>query len=258
MANFMTGSPKRMLIVSLSTFVIALIAVISMGFAWFSLSNWGKSSMVATVGDINANYEFYVYLDQSRLGDSSPAISNDCSSSSDDTCYWLKENTSNPANEPVFQFGDNDGIVPGNKFSFALKITNIGNMDAYVDISFKNLISEGFYLSTNKIQRAFYFQVTRMTYFYNGYEGPDINNSLGIVSHENHFLVDFDEKYSLVESIPLGFDDPDNSSVIVYFDIFFDPNISGLDAYGNSTNSSNEFEDQIFTISQIEILLKKQ
>jgi hypothetical protein len=258
MANFMTGSPKRMLIISVCAFVAALFALISMGYAWFSMMNFTGGSTVSAVGEVDADYSFYVYHDQARIGDPDPEIPNQCASSTDDTCYWLIENTENPQSEPVYIFGGIDEVVPGDKFSFALKVTNVGDVDAYLSLDFLNLTSEGYLLNDNKIQVAFHYQVTRITYFAEGYEGGDEKDSPGITLHEGYFLASNDSQYDLVEGIPLNYSDPYSSTTIVYFDVYFDPAISGVDELGVPVGNSNAFENQTFTISQIALTLVKK
>ncbi len=258
MANFLSGSPKRMLIISVCAFVAAFFALISMGYAWFSMMNFTGGSTVSAVGDVDAEYSFYVYLDQARTGNADPEISNQCASGTDDTCFWLIENTENPQTEPVYIFGGTDEVVPGDKFSFALKVTNVGDVDAFLSLDFLNLTSEGYLLSENKIQVAFQYQVTRITYFAEGYEGGDEKDSPGITLHEGHFLSSNDAQYDLVEGIPINITDIYSSTAIIYFDLYFDPAISGVDGLGNPVGNSNAFENQTFTISKIALTLVKK
>jgi len=259
MQKFISDSPKRVLIISLSTFVIALLSLISVGYAWFIINNQAASTVVANVGSIDANYSFYIYLDSDRLGDSNQLISNQCASSTGDNCYWLIENTGNPASESVYIFGSSDKVIPGDRFSFALRVTNIGNMDSFLNVAFENLISYGYNLIINKIQVAFQYQVTRISYMNVDYQGPDIKENNGIIFHEGHFSSNNDAQYSLAEAIPLNEGDPYSSSAIIFFDLYFDPNVTGyFSSYSDPMNNSNAFENQNFTISKISIKLLKQ
>jgi hypothetical protein len=254
----MAGSPKRLLMMSLSTFVIALFMLITVGFAWFSFANKADTSLISQIGNVDADYQFYIYLDTSRHGDAAPVLSNQCSSSSDDACYYLIENTNNPLTEPVYVFGSSDLVVPGNKFSFALKVSNTGNIAADLALNFLNIISTGFDFAINKTQIAYQYQVTRITYTESGYETGDIKSSYGIVTNTDHFLSNYDESYALASNIPLALPGSSNSSVIVYFDIYFDPDVSGFTELGVPTDNSNAFENQTFTISKIALILTKQ
>lgn len=257
MLNPTASSPKRLLMMSLSTFVIALLMLFTVGFAWFSFSKKTDTSLVTKVGNVDANYEFFIYLDSTRLGDSSPVLSNQCSSSSDDTCYYLIENTDNPLTEPVYLFGSSEGIVPGNKFSFALRVTNTGNVAAELALNFLNLVSTGYDITMNKTQIAYSYQVTKITYFDSGYETGDVKSNYGIVTNQGHFLSDNDSSYSLTSAIPVGLPGEVFSSVIVYFDLYFDPEVTGFTVLGVPMNNSNAFENQTFKISRLELILTK-
>ena len=258
MGNFINGQPKRMISVSLGAFIIALFSFISIGFAWISLSNTSSGSLVATVGNVDAEYSFYVYLDSTRDGNPAPTIADECLSSSDDGCYWLIENTDNPLTEEVFAFGSSDKVFPNDRFSFAMKVKNIGDFDSNLHLDFLNLVSQGYDIIDNKIQVAFYYEVTKITYLVFGVETADVKSNVGITLHEQHFTKDNDDRYHLVENIPLSCTDLNTQEAIIYFDLYFDPLVSGYTLLGEPTNNSNAFENQLFTISQIAIILKKQ
>jgi hypothetical protein len=258
MGNFIGNQPKRMLLVSLGSFVVALMVLISVGFAWYTLSKTASGSLVTELGDVDANYEFYVYLDSARLGNSIPTITNECLASTDDDCYWLIENTSNPLTESVYVFGGTKKVFPNDRFSFAIKVTNVGDFDSNLTVDLQSLVSQGYDIIDNKIQVAFSYQVSKITYLVGGVESADVKSNAGIVVTNGHFTKDNDLRYHIVENIPLSKTDPNTNTAIVYFDIHFDPLVTGYTLLGEPMNNSNAFENQLFTISHIAIILAKQ
>ncbi|OPZ33625.1 MAG: hypothetical protein BWY97_00378 [Tenericutes bacterium ADurb.BinA124] len=240
--------------VSLGTFAVSLLVFISIGFAWISLSKSASGSLVTQVGNVEAEYAFYIYLDNSRDGSSNPSLStNECSSGSDDACYWLIENAENP-----YIFGDTAKVFPDDRFSFAVKVKNIGDFDAHLSLDLRHLVSQGYDIADNKIQVAFEYEVTKITYLVAGTESADVKTSSGITLHTGHFLKNVDDRYAIVENIPLSCTDVNTKEAIVYFDLYFDPLVSGKTQLGVLTNNSNAFENQQFTISQIAVILQKQ
>ncbi len=258
MGNFISNEPKKLILVSISSFVVALLMLVSVGFAWITLSNKASGSFVSSVGNVDADFAFYVYLDESKNGSTNPTIANECASSSGDGCYYLIENTSTPLTEPVYLFGGANKVFPNDKFSFAIRVTNIGDFDSYLTLDFLDLISQGFDITDNKIQVAFSYEVTKITYLVSGVESSDIKSSLGIILHQDHFTKENDERYHLVESVPISSDDENTKTVIVYFDIYFDPLVFGYTLLGQPMNNSNAFENQLFTISKLAVILTKQ
>ncbi|MGD9605251.1 MAG: hypothetical protein AB7V00_03715 [Bacilli bacterium] len=258
MGNFISGQPRRAIMVSLGTFVVALLAFVSIGFAWITLSNSTSGSLVATVGEVDAEYSFYIYLDSTKDGNANPSLTNQCLSGSEDGCYFLIENTENPLAESVYVFGGTEKVFPNDRFSFALKVKNIGDFASELTLDFLNLVSQGFDIDDNKIQVAYYYEVTKITYLVSGVESADVKDNVGITLYENHFVKDNDLRYHLVENIPLSNTDPNTTEAIVYFDLYFDPLVTGYTLLGEPMNNSNAFENQLFTISQIGIILQKQ
>ncbi|MDZ4196628.1 MAG: hypothetical protein U1C51_05180, partial [Candidatus Izemoplasmatales bacterium] len=75
------------------------------------------------------------------------------------------------------------------------------------------------------------------------YAGDSINGP-------RYFTLVDEFKFMLVSHLVLN-SSGSSQSAIIYFDIYFDPTIKGLDEFDVSTGNSNAFQNQIFQIRQL-------
>lgn len=258
MFNLLNNPSKRMLVFSFMSVILSFLMVVVVGFAWFSMSEYADTSLTNIVGDINAEFELYVYLDDTRQGNNNPTLSNICSAGTEQGCYYLVESNEQSLVPTIIFGGTDHKVYPGNRFSFAMKVTNIGNMDAFLELEFNNLVSEGYSGVFNKIQVAFRYYVTKIVHTYQGVETNNIIDQYDIIHYNALFSYDSNQIYSLARNVPLSGIAPETRTVIIFFELYFDPTVSGYTSLGQPTNNSNPFQNQFFSINQIKMILSKQ
>lgn len=247
-----TGKNRiKMSILSLS---LGLIMFVGATFAWFTLSIETSSSLILNVDGEDYEYRFFVYQELDHSGNPSPTLVNTiCAESSSQECYLEIVNPNS-----THLISNEHTLVPGNRFSFALEITNISEKDLNFAFSFSDLSSIGYLLSTNKIQIAFNYSVSKIVFSDNGLETSDVKDTRGMIYAgmaplENpHFGLVDSSLYELASAIPvagLG----SEQKVIVFFDLYFDPTVSGLDSEGIQVGNSNAFQNQKFIIAKLKI-----
>ena len=111
---------NKSFLLSLLSFSFTLIAFVTVTFAWVAIAYTGEvTPFVVTTGDDDSFYfEF-----QQIIGDKAV-----------DTMEQFKTDTS----------------IPGEKSTFLLTLTNVGNVDSTVDVSFQNIMSRYKLKSTDK------------------------------------------------------------------------------------------------------------
>lgn len=229
----------------LSSIVIFTLVV----FAWFTITNVSDVALISEVASVEAEYKFFVYLDEDKNGNpTDPVLTGNTCDQEIDACYL---NIPDPTSAHLIP----DRVAPGDRFSFAIEITNVGD-EAALNLQFGELVSSGFDIEENRIQVAFRHQVQRITYRNDGSETADIKDEDGITYADNYFTFDNSDRYVLVDGVPLSAINEDDSTVIVYFDLFFDPDVYGQTPEGEPQTNSNAFIDQTFTISHIHMSLE--
>ena len=237
---------KRKLIFSLIYFLSALLLLITVSYSWFSLTNVNRASLIAQSSGVEAEYLFYVYRD--ALNDGLPEnpflVDNICLVEGELDCYLFI------ANPTVSHLIAGKG-APGDRFSFALKVINIGSQQGDLSLTFNGVKSFNFDLPENRIQTAFYYEVTKIAYENDGVESADIRSLEGLQHNSGYFLQNQTNGYQLIRFVPVYPEDEPNNIVIIFFDMYFDPTIYGVDALGNPYTNSNIFRNQVFLIEEI-------
>jgi hypothetical protein len=127
----------------------------------------------------------------------------------------------------------------------------VGSSNGRLQLDLGGLQSIGFDLEVNKIQSAFEYEVTKISYIENEVESEDQKDN-GIINYYNQaFTVDNSSLYPLVSNVPLGIENHSNSIIVVYFDLYFNPTVYGEDEFGIPYTNSNIFMDQIFRVNHI-------
>ena len=233
------------LVTRLVLYILFSISAISiLTFAWFTLGNENNTELISELTDIEADYEFYVYRDSLHLGNSTPSLVEDTCILNEDQCYQL---IPNPTVAHLF-----DGsVAPGERFSFAVKVRSQGQTQAYLSLDFGGVISENYDRIENKIQTAFMYEVTGISYFLNDTESIDYKNTLPIEIYSSYFSHNDGVIYPLVQNVPVINRDFSSSTVIVYFDFYFSTTIFGSDVNNIPYTNSNIFMNQVLLIQHI-------
>lgn len=240
----------RRLILTSSMIVVLTISLLFVSvYAWFTLTNINSASLVSSVSGVEAEYEFYIYNNMMHDGSSELTLENNvCIVSGEDLCY---EYISNPTYAHLI-----DGkVAPGEKFSFAIKITSIGTSAGRLQLDLGGLQSIGNSTLNDKIQQAFSYEVTKISYIENGVESVDQKDVAPISYFSQTFTSLNDEVYPLVNYVPMGIANHLRSIIVVYFDIYFDPTIYGSDAFGTPYTNSNIFMNQTFIVNHIYMII---
>lgn len=237
-------SYHRLIMVSTMYIILALSILTVSVYAWFTLTNRNNASLVSQVSGVEAEYEFYIYENQMHEGSQNLTLFDNVCDDGGDLCYRYISN-------PTFAHLINGKVAPGETFSFAIKIISIGSAEGKLQLDFGGLTSTNFDLPVNKIQSAFSYEVTKVSYIENGVESEDQKDSGSIVHYNQFFSYDNDSFYPLIANVPLGVENHPNSVIVIYFDLYFDPFVYGQDSLGVSYTNSNIFMNQIFTVNHI-------
>jgi len=200
--------------------------------------------LISELTDIEADYEFYVYKDSLHLGNETPSLVEDSCVLNEDQCYQLIPN-------PTQAHLMDGSVAPGERFSFAVKVKSQGQTQAYLSLDFGGVISENYDRIENKIQTAFMYEVTNISYFLNNTESSDYKNSLPIEIFSSYFSNIDGVIYPLVQNIPVINRDFSSSTVIVYFDFYYSTTIFGSDSNNIPYTNSNIFMNQVLLIQHI-------
>ncbi|HAQ56513.1 MAG TPA: hypothetical protein DCR44_03830 [Acholeplasmatales bacterium] len=244
---------KRLLTSVFSLISVSLLFVLA-SYAWFNLTQQTQTDLALVVEGEEYEYEFYVYRDTDFLGNAAPTLTDDiCLDGSSQDCYVELVDP-----EPRHLFAEASILRPGNRFSFALKITNISGSDQLFVLAIDELASTGYALSSNKIQRAFVYSVVKIVYLSAGVESADVKDTAGIAYagkaplNDPHFEVGSDGPYELANQLPLDAVGSE-ATMIVFFDLYFDPLVYGVDELDVSTGNSNAFQNQVFIVGKLKI-----
>lgn len=235
---------NRMVMVSMVYFMLALTIFTVVIFAWYTLTDINKANLVSQVSGVEAEYEFYVYRDSEKNGSNELTLIDNVCILSEDLCYERILNPTTNTLIPTF-------VAPGERFSFAIKITSVGETEGYLALDFKEIISTGYDIIQNKIQIAFLYELDKVSYINNGLETIDYKDTGSIIYYNQHFDFDNNYIYGLVSNVPFGLEGDLNSTVVIYFDLYFDPTIYGQTSEGIPYTNSNIFMNQIFAINHI-------
>lgn len=236
---------RKLIISSIFYFVIVFTMTTFVSYAWFTITNTNNANLITSISEIESEYEFFIYQNETRDGsDELTLIDNVCQTDTEDLCYL---NISNPTTSVLLE----GSSAPGERYSFAIRITSVNNPIGTLKLELGDLISEGYDLEVNKIQTAFYYQVDKISYINFGVESADVKDNLGIVYHSNFFSYDNNTIYPLVSNVPMRNAENVDTMIIIYFNLYFDPYIYGQDALGIPYTNSNIFLNQRFSIVHI-------
>lgn len=241
-----TKTQKQLIVVSIISFVVTVFLLTSTIFAWVSLSRQAGSSFISNLTDISSDFEFYIYRDSDFNGSGNKLITDECVAIDYENCF---ENIPNPKVSQII----NPEMKPSDRISFALKIINKSSMPIDIRLSFGGISSTGYNEDYNKIQRAFMYEVTAIRYLNGGIEGDDIKSSANIINA--HFESHEVSHYVLLNNFELSKNGTLNDRAVIYFDLYFDENIFGLNDLLESTGNSNVFMNQTLVVNNFYIEL---
>ncbi len=234
---------RKLTIVSLLYVLFAFFMLVVVTYAWFANTNHNNASLIQNVAAVEAEYQYFVYNDTSHTGSQELTLINNTTTTGEDLAY---EFVPNPT---VASFIDGY-IAPGERFSFAIKITNVGSGTGYLEIQFGNVTSINYDLEINRIQNAIYFEVTKIVSSDGVTESDDIKDISPAQHFSSYFNGDIFQRYQMLRNIPLGYTSSDEVTII-FFDIVFDPTIYGEDEFGIPYTNSNIFMGQTITVNNI-------
>ncbi len=231
---------------TLYVFIIFLL-ITTVTFAWFSVTNNDKAALIVQISDVEAEYEFYVYNDPTHSGSSNLTLFDNVTANPNEYDKYLF--IADPTATTLI-----DGFTaPGERFSFAIKISNIGSTTGHVDLSFSNVESFNYERVENKIQIAYQYSVTKISYISDVMETDDQKDLQDMNYFSQHFEYVSGLSYDLVQNIPLQYQD--TNSVVIYFDFYFDPFVYGIDENDIPYDNSNIFMGQTLTVYTINMAL---
>lgn len=224
----------------LSVFMLSVVT-----YAWFTITYENKAHLTSKISGVEAEYTFYVYQNQYHTGSNNLNLyENTCSVlNQEDLCY---EEITNPI-EPELIKGS---VAPGERFSFAIAINSIGTNQGFVDLTLGRVESIGYDIEANKIQKAFGYEVTKISHYQNDFETED-HKALYTYQSFRYFDVADGLNYELVTDVPMIYDINYPSKVIIYFDVYYDPQIFGQDLDGTPHTNSHAFINQTIVINDI-------
>ena len=245
-------SLHRMMFLSVVYFLSAFMLLSVSVYAWFIITNENNTRLISYISDVEAEYEFFIYQDQLHNGSQQITLKdNVCEVFDEDLCY-------KPITNPTSAHLMSGSAAPGERFSFAIKISALGNSVSYLHLSMSGITSVGYDLEQNKIQNAFYYEVTKIVYVQNDIETEDKKNNSPIVHGSGYFNEASNHSYPLVYNVPIFIDQELGSSLIIFFDFYFDPTIFGSDINQIPYTNSNIFMNQIFTVQDIFMLISSE
>lgn len=248
MSNRSKQSINRLIVVSMVYFVLALFIFSAVVYAWYTLTDTNKGRLISQVSGVEAEYQFYVYRDSEKNGSNELTIIDNVCGLDEDLCYEYIPNPTVSHLVPGY-------AAPGERFSFAIKITSVGSTQGYLRLDFKGIISIGYDIVENKIQKAYEYEVDKISYINLGIETEDRKDTAGIVYGHQHFAYDYSNVYNLVTNVPFGLEGDTNSIIVIYFDLYFDPTVYGQTSGGIPHTNSNIFMNQILVIEHIVMII---
>lgn len=244
----MKKGSMRMLITSTAYVLFACILLFTTTYAWFIMTNTVNASLVSAISEVEAEYDFYVYRDQWHQGNQQPQLFDQlCTSSSENGCYHLIQ-------DPSQLFLWTQSVAPGERFSFAISIVSIGT-EAYLSLDIGKVQSFGFVDEDYQISDAFYYEVVKVSYIVNDFEGPNQIGTYPIVTYQGFFDQPDWTIYPLIHDLPLNHIQGDRVVIVVYFDFYYDPFVFHRDPEGQLYPNHNYLMGQSLAIQDIYMMI---
>lgn len=237
-------SYRRIIVVSSMYILLALSLLTVSVYAWFTLTNENSADLVSQISGVEAEYEFYIYQNELHEGSQNLTLIDNVCSTGADLCYKYVAN-------PTYAHLIDGKVAPGERFSFAIKILSVGSSEGKLQLELGGLESTGYDLVVNKIQSAFGYEVTKVSYIHENIESDDQKDNGSIIYADQMFDSYNSSLYPLISNVSMGVENQYNSTIVVYFDLYFDPTVYGEDAFGVPYTNSNIFMNQIFTVNHI-------
>lgn len=236
---------RRTIISSVLYILVVVFATTSVTFAWFTLTNTNRANLISNVSEIEAEYEFFAYQNLLRDGSDELTLNeNVCTDPNEDLCYL-------PILNPTVPFIIQGASAPGERFSFAIRITSVNNPIGSLKLDLGGLESIGYDIEQNKLQTAFYYQVDKVSFENGGIETEDVKDSFDIICHYGYFTYDNDEYYPLISNVPMRDAENTSTRILIFFSLYFDPFVFGQKPDGTPYENSNIFINQTFTIHHL-------
>lgn len=237
-------SYHRIIVVSTMYIILALSLLTVSIYAWFTLTNENSADLVSQISGVEAEYEFYIYQNELHEGSQDITLIDNVCSVGQDLCYEYIAN-------PTYAHLIDGKVAPGERFSFAIKILSVGSSEGKLKLELGGLESIGYDLPVNKIQSAFGYEVTKVSYIYQNVESEDQKDN-GIIDYADQmFNINNSSLYPLISNVPMGVENQHNSIIVIYFDLYFDASVYGENEFGVPYTNSNIFMNQIFTVNHI-------
>lgn len=229
---------------------IFMLSVVT--YAWFTITDENHVDLTTKISGVEAEYEFYVYKNQYHTGSSEQTlVNNKCVIGSvEDLCY-------EEVNNPIYPKIIDGSVAPGERFSFAIGIKSVGTTQGYVDLTLGNIESIGYDRIENKIQTAFGYEVTKISYIDNNIETEDVKAQMTYQSF-THFSSSDGIFYPLVVDTPLVHENKYQAMLVIYFDVYYDPTIFGIDAFDMPYTNSHIFMSQTLHIHDVYMNVSSQ
>ena len=244
----MSTKSIKVLLSSVIFFLTSLTLVGITTYAWFIITNTNTTQLISKVSDVEAEYEFYYFKDSWHDGNLDPWLMDQlCSVTKKDQCY---ENIPNP----TIVFNYNQAVSPGERFSFAIQITSLGNK-AFLSLDLGRVSSINSSDGEMRIQEAFQYEIKKVSYVIDGIEGQDQKDDHPIQYFQQYFTGNDQTIYPLIYHIPMNIEGGQNIMIIVYFDIYYDPSIKGADDLGIPYVNQNHLADQSIIIEDIYMMI---
>ena len=252
-----TKSPSKQLMLSTISFVaMAVILIFTITLAWFAISDQSSTGgmQINVVGRVNIGYELYYYVDPAKKGtDTLELVGNTNTTSSPVDNKWWRVGTG-------FTIGDPDYaeslIAPGDKMTFCLVLTNLDSKVLHISANFSGIFSFLFGTENqptnplNRVERAYEFSHRETKYGNSTFTGLTVPGVIGVTD-----TFEGDTTYEFVSNIVVSPYTTYNSAVMVFFNLYFRPDIYGWDdALDEAYTDSNIFKDQVLKISYINIV----
>jgi len=237
---------QKTLLMSVVYFLTAFTLMFATTYAWFIMTNTNNTSLISNISDVEAEYEFYRFEDSYHNGNQINTLPEQlCDAILTDQCYELIPN-------PATMFNYNQAVAPGDRFSFVLKIVSIGT-GGYLNLDLGKVQSID--ASDTRIQDAFTYSITKVSYIVNGVEGTDQKEVLPTQIYSTHFNGNYETIYPLIHHLPMNPTVENQVIILIYFEIYYDPTVTFLDPYGVSYPDYNHLSHQAIQIEDIYMMI---